>query len=208
MRYTAASRRGVSPLRATPKSHGNSYGAAEMDAAIAAANGMPAPSEVSSALVTLSALTTIVHGARGLPGRKVIVLLSEGFRLDTEGGFIDARVRGKLERLYDEAARAGVVFYTLDARGLLSGWRERRRCGHRRGGNCKNIQTIVTTQDSLWVIAHETGGQAIENTNDLAAGLARIDEAERGYYVLGYTPSSSTFASQARRSGSTRSPCA
>jgi len=51
-----------------------------------------------------------------------------------------------------------------------------------------------TTQDSLWLIAHETGGQAIENTNDLAAGLARVDEAERGYYVLGYTPTASTFA--------------
>ena len=77
-----------------------------MDAVIAQVNGMPRSTEVNQALVTLSALTTIVQGARSLPGRKVIVLLSEGFRLDTEGGFIDARIRGTLERLYDQAARA------------------------------------------------------------------------------------------------------
>ncbi len=195
VRYTAASRRGISPLPSTPKSHGNSIGAAEMDALIAQTNGMPGPAEVDSALVTLSALTTIVHGARDLPGRKVVILLSEGFRLDAgDSGFIDPRIRRKFELLYDEAARAGVVIYTLDVRGLLSGCATAEDAGAGTGGNCQNIPMIITTEDSLWTIAHETGGQAIENTNDLARGLARVDEAEQGYYLLGYTPTASTFA--------------
>jgi hypothetical protein len=57
---------------------------------------------------------------------------------------------------------------------------------------------LLTTQNSLWAMAHETGGQAIENTNDLAGGLARVDEYERGYYVLGYTPPGGTFAGKGK----------
>ena len=32
------------------------------------------------------------------------------------------------------------------------------------------------------------------NTNDLAAGLQRIVDDVRGFYILGYTPDATTFA--------------
>ena len=40
--------------------------------------------EANKTLTTLDTLRYIVEGARELPGRKVVILLSEGFRLDTE----------------------------------------------------------------------------------------------------------------------------
>ena len=198
VRWTALSRRHVSAFPSSPKTHGNSYGAAEMDALIAKANGTPGPVEVNKALATLSALTMIVQGARELPGRKVVVLLSEGFRLDTEDQFTDPRILRRLERLYDQAARAGVVIYTLDVRGLQTGCDTAEDGGGMGGCGGDKHKLLFTTMNSLWAIAHETGGQAIENTNDLGGGLARVDEAERGYYILGYTPADGTFAGKGR----------
>jgi VWFA-related protein len=123
VRWTALSRRGVGPFKHSQQSHGG-YGGAEMDKLMSDKVGVhgTADPEVNKALTTLSALTMIVQGARELPSRKVVVLLSEGFRLDTEEEhFPDPRIVHALERLYDQAARAGVVIYTLDVRGLQTG---------------------------------------------------------------------------------------
>jgi VWFA-related protein len=39
-------------------------------------------------------------------------------------------------------------------------------------------------------VAEDTGGFSVRNSNDLAAGLGRIAEGARTYYLLGYAPSS------------------
>ena len=137
----------------------------------------------------------IVRGAQGLPGRKVVVFLSEGFRLDVgdNGPFTDSRLRSGSS---DCTTRRRVPVWS-STRSTHVGCRQGvrpRKAGSGGGAGCPNIDLLLTTQNSLWMMAHETGGQAIENTNDLAAGLARVDEAERGYYVLGYTPVATTFA--------------
>ena len=45
---------------------------------------------------------------------------------------------------------------------------------------------IRTSQDSLRVIAEETGGFAVINQNDFDKALKRIDAESSDYYVLGY----------------------
>jgi hypothetical protein len=52
-----------------------------------------------------------------------------------------------------------------------------------------NGRPFIGSLDSLKFIAEQTGGLAIENTNDLNAGLSRILEDQQGYYLLGYTAS-------------------
>ncbi len=42
------------------------------------------------------------------------------------------------------------------------------------------------TQDSLRVLAEETGGIAVVNQNDFDKALKRIDNETSDYYVLGY----------------------
>lgn len=70
---------------------------------------------------TLGALNYVVRGMQDMPGRKSIMLLSDGFKLFTVDalGFRDSgRVLEALRRLIDRANRAAVVVYTMDARGL------------------------------------------------------------------------------------------
>jgi VWFA-related protein len=160
-----------------------------------------------SAVGSLGALNLAIQGARELPGRKAIVFVTEGFRLfDIE----DQRVRIAVDKVLDQAARAGVVIYSLDARGLqsagllasdnlktavLNGDRDpfseavRQRAADRLAFN-------RDTQEGMAYLAEQTGGFAVLNTNDLGAGLGRIAEDVRDYYVIGYAPDASTFKSK------------
>src|SRR6476619_4153279 len=61
---------------------------------------------------------------RDLPGRKSIMLLSDGFSMyarDDRGVPNSPRILDSLRRLTDLANRASVVVYTLDAKGLQVG---------------------------------------------------------------------------------------
>ncbi|MDQ6651210.1 MAG: VWA domain-containing protein, partial [Acidobacteriota bacterium] len=71
------------------------------------------------AVGTLGAVNYIVRGLRELPGRKSVVLISDGFKIfsksDSSG---NQRILTALRHLTDLANRASVVIYTMDARGL------------------------------------------------------------------------------------------
>jgi VWFA-related protein len=168
----------------------------------------------SSAAGSLAALNLVIRGARSLPGRKAVVFVSEGFQLlvpeltgsGSGGRQPDARVRAALDRVVDQATRAGVVIYSLDARGLQT-------AGVQASDNLKSADTSVgameglvrdqganraafnrDTQEGLAYVAEQTGGFAVRNTNDIAKGLGRITNDVRGYYVIGYVPLEGTFA--------------
>src|SRR5258707_11444426 len=71
------------------------------------------------AVGTLGALSYVVRGLRELPGRKSVLLVSDGIKIFNrdDPGRSD-RVLEALRRLTDQANRASVVVYTMDARGL------------------------------------------------------------------------------------------
>ena len=154
-----------------------------------------------SAAGTLGALNLVVRAARDLPGRKAVVLVSEGFELfDRRDKQPDTRVRAALDGVIDQATRAGVVIYSLDSRGLQSGGLQAAdNTGYLPEGGIRdeagNRTTLLQdTQEGMAYLAEQTGGFAVLNTNDLARGLARISENVRGYYVIGYVPRDGTFA--------------
>lgn len=186
--FRAESRRGVEPFSLA--SNCQSEAALQSDN-VGVHGSLGTLRELHSALTTIGTLGLIVRGARELPGRKVVVLFSEGFKLKYEGEFPDPRILRRLDELYDQAARAGVVFYTVDVRGLQSG-RGVAADGCDPGED--RLKFLLETQDSLFVIAQQTGGMAMENSNDLSKMVQRISDSERGYYVLGYTPREGTFA--------------
>lgn len=66
---------------------------------------------------TLGALEYVVRGVETLPGRKSVVFVSEGFDLGV-ADYKTSRVWSAFTRVMDRANRAGVVVYSLDARGL------------------------------------------------------------------------------------------
>ncbi|HZT77931.1 MAG TPA: VWA domain-containing protein [Vicinamibacterales bacterium] len=95
--------------------------------------------------------------------------------------FADADLARELGDLTRTANRANVTMYTIDPRGLVG-----------MGDIDQNVdpqqwnEYVRKSQDSLRVIAEETGGVAVVNQNDFSKALKRIDAETSDYYVLGY----------------------
>src|SRR5690606_27529214 len=147
------------------------------------------------ALNAILRIREAIKALRPLPGRKSVVLVSEGFSIGGLG-MDHAFIRDALQRLVDESNRAGVVIYGLDPRGLVpigpsaadAGMGPRRLAAlHRLRG-----AALRESQDGLRYVTGQTGGFAVVNSNDLALGMQRIMTDQRGYYLIGYQPEPGT----------------
>jgi VWFA-related protein len=69
------------------------------------------------AVGTIGVLDYVLRGLGELPGRKAVILLSEGFKIHTSQGRSE-RVLEAIKRLADQSNRASAVVYTIDTRGL------------------------------------------------------------------------------------------
>lgn len=135
-----------------------------------------------------------IAAVRPLPGRKSVVLVSEGFSV-FGAGMDNAAIRDLLRRLVDRSNRAGVVIYALDPRGLVPTGISAADAV-RRGGAAiaaRRRAALLDSQDGLRYVAGETGGFAVVNSNDLARGFGRIMNDQRGYYLIGYQPEAGTL---------------
>ncbi|MFL6255844.1 MAG: VWA domain-containing protein [Pyrinomonadaceae bacterium] len=159
---------------------------------------------------TMGALQYVVRGLREMPGRKAVILFSDGFGLRDSKG--DAtRYTSALDRLIDSANRASVVFYAVDARGLLplGPTAADNTAGSPAGsGGSPGIPTweigrllsarsaqVFDTQAGLQKLADSTGGKALINQNDLNKGIRRALDDMSGYYLIGYRPDDAAFDS-------------
>jgi VWFA-related protein len=140
---------------------------------------------------TLSTLEGIIRSLQKLPGRKILVMLSDGFYLvgNSSSQLYD------LNRIIDAATRAGVVIYSIDARGLVArppggDASESRPPDQDNPGARARIdsQEIEAKRDGMYSLAHDTGGKAFFNNNDLNLGLQRVLDDNEVYYVLAYEP--------------------
>ena len=95
--------------------------------------------------------------------------------------FADADLAREEAELTRSANRANATLYTIDPRGLVA--------GADLDEQVDPVQwqaTLQKMQDSLRVLAENTGGTAVVNTNDFDRALKRIDNETSDYYVLGY----------------------
>lgn len=150
---------------------------------------------------TLGALRYIVTGMSELPGRKSVILFSDGFRLyetDESGNQIGGEVLDFLQQLVELANRSSVVFYTVDARGLqYTGFTAVDNISDTSPDAMNALSQsrrdqLFDTQEGLSFLAEETGGLAIRNNNDLSGGVRKILN-DQSYYLVGYDPGSDTF---------------
>jgi VWFA-related protein len=147
---------------------------------------------------TLGAIKYIVAGMERLPGRKSIVLFSDGFSLQDRGG-LDARVMSSVRQLVDMANRGAVVISTMDARGLqpleitaedrvgeltINEVQEKLR---------ERRSALFNSQAGMDYLAKVTGGISLKNQNDLSSGLEKVLNDQNGYYLVGYQPADATF---------------
>jgi VWFA-related protein len=95
--------------------------------------------------------------------------------------FSFADLASELAELTREANRANATLYTIDPRGLVGGPDLDEQVDQVEWQN-----HIRETQNSLRVLAEQTGGIAVVNSNDFDKALKRIDAETSDYYVLGY----------------------
>ena len=146
-------------------------------------------------LGTLTALDQVVGSLAGVPGRKAIVYISDGIpEVPGEDLFTSLISRA------DFTAKAGSASF-LGSRGYDAAARYRAVTAHAArnrvafyplsptGAGRTNSQRTANYQNSLKLLAQETGGRAILNVGgDAKADFARLTGDFSEYYSLGYTP--------------------
>ncbi|HEX9190022.1 MAG TPA: VWA domain-containing protein, partial [Vicinamibacteria bacterium] len=151
----------------------------------------------------LGTLRGVVEGLAPLPGRKVVVLLSDGFLVGL--GAAESRAFD-VRRIADAATRSGVVLYALDTRGLVADVPG--------GGASFQGPAVLTApgarqslqargheaqRQSLNALAEDTGGFLVRDANDLSRGLGRVLRDNEAYYLLAYEPANAARDGRFRR---------
>lgn len=160
---------------------------------------------------SLAGLTAVVAGLRALPGRKSIVYFTESLP-------ITSRLKPRFDALIGEANRANITMYPVDAAGLrvhskeaevarnvsvagAQGVGDARRDDGPWTKDLEKQDQLLSSRPTavLGRLARETGGFLLENTNDLTAGVARMQQERTTYYLLAYQPANAAMDGKFRR---------
>jgi VWFA-related protein len=145
-------------------------------------------------VATLNVLEDVVRSVAGVPGRKLCLVVSDGF-LDGSGTRESRSL--DLRRVLDAATRSGTVVYALDSRGLVTGVDASASPSGATQGLPARVERQIEQikRDALTTLTDGTGGFYVRGTNDPLAGLRRMLDDNEAYYLLAYTPTN------ARRDG-------
>jgi VWFA-related protein len=164
---------------------------------------------------TTNGLQSIIESMRRLPGRKEIILFSEGIS-------IPPSVQDRFRTVIGEANRASVAIYTVDAAGLRTTSAQTLQGQSMTSLGTARINQTATGRDTtraplmrdlernedlirqnpdsgLGQLAGETGGLFINNTNDLAPRLRRVEEDLHSHYVLTYASKNENYDGKFRQ---------
>jgi len=156
----------------------------------------------------LAALAALAEGLRPIPGKKTVVLFSQGF---VTPAVLDWQVQSTI----DIANRANVAVYIIDSAGL--------RAGAPASGSLvpssplagvsaatsqeQRIQAVggetvfdnarhegqSREYDILYRISGDTGGRFLKGNNDIGQGLERINQEIQSRYTLAYRSTNQNF---------------
>jgi VWFA-related protein len=155
-----------------------------------------------SVMGTIRKLADFMAGVRGR--RKAVLLIGEGVDYDIfqAVGLAGSTASSVIQDTHDAiaaATRGNVSLYTIDPRGLLAGTEDLISVSSTmedQGVGTGSIQSEMRrSQDSLRVLAANTGGFAAVNRNDMDTAFDRIVAENSSYYMLGF------YATNERRDG-------
>jgi VWFA-related protein len=151
---------------------------------------------------TINSLTAVVNALKLVPGRKSVMFFSEGLVLPPN-------VMPRFNSLVDEANRANVAVYAMDAKGLRAESTQMEAAGEimayaqdrlsgdggQIGAGGSAVRYLERNEDRLRMdpsaglgqLAQETGGFLIQGSNDFDKGFRRVDEDIRSHYILTYS---------------------
>jgi len=158
---------------------------------------------------TIWALLAAVRGQSQLPGRKALIYFSEGFAIP-QGADEEFRV------VISAANRNNLSFYPIDAHGLATTGGNNKATEGLSGAAVASAQSAslglggtdllqakteialsadlainanrMNIQDTLAILADQTGGFLTANTNDFTTPMHRVMDEIDTYYELTYTP--------------------
>ncbi len=113
-------------------------------------------------------------------------------RMDSQEFFLQSEMLSDIKLVFDLANRYNTAIYTVDPRGLAPFEFDLSTAGSAAVSLTKDQAMLNSTIDTLRILADETDGRAIVNTNDLGKGLRQIVRDSSAYYLLGYTSQVST----------------
>jgi len=163
---------------------------------------------------TTNALLAIISSLARLPGRKTLVLFSEGLAIPTA-------VESPFRTVISNANRANVSIYSVDAAGLRAlspdqaagrslsalGQQRIRQAGSPNEPGSPMMRDMERNEDlmrsnpdaGLGQLAEQTGGFLVSNTNEPGARLRAAGEDLHTYYTLSYTPKNQTYDGRFRQ---------
>jgi VWFA-related protein len=139
----------------------------------------------------LRTLEQIFRGMSDLPGRKIVVYLTESL---VAAGGTSGDVNEQLNSLIETARRGGVSLYAVDATGVRGEnitTAEERITASALQSRTTGGDTLSADYEKLGAaraLVAGTGGELISNSNDIANGLQRAVEDSSSYYILGFRP--------------------
>jgi hypothetical protein len=113
-------------------------------------------------------------------------------RMDSQDFFLQTELLSDIKMVTDLANRYNTAIYAVDPRGLAPFETDLSTAGQAAVSLTKNTQMLESTMDTLRIMADETDGRAIVNSNDLDRGLRQIVRDTSAYYLLGYTSAVTT----------------
>jgi VWFA-related protein len=180
-----------------------------------AVEGFERLSRSQQGYATTEGLLSVVNAMGRLPGRKALILFSEGVA-------IPPPVLHHFRSVISAANRANVSIYAVDAAGLRAtsadaeAGRAMIALGRKRaaiagspsdgtgGPMSRDLERNedlmrMNPESGLGQLADETGGVLVSNTNNPGARLRQVDEDLHAYYLLTYRPLNQNFDGRFRR---------
>jgi len=149
----------------------------------------------------LSALQTAAKMLGTLNEKKSLIYFASGLQLNGLDN------QAQLHATVNAAIRAGVSFWTVDARGLVA----MAPMGDATHGSPGNLgmytgngamqmnASFQRSQDNMWSIAADTGGKALLDNNDLSRGIINAQKSISSYYLIGYYTTNEALDGKFRR---------
>jgi VWFA-related protein len=151
---------------------------------------------------TLIGYTGLAHTLDRIPGRKQVIILSEGFdpkllqgrqalstkeekdenqlieqgqswRVDTDNRYGNSATSSDLQKMIETCRRSDVVLHAIDIKGL-------------RTSVDASEGLRQTSSDALMLLTHDTGGQVFKNVNNLDEDFRRLLRSQEVVYTLGF----------------------
>lgn len=160
---------------------------------------------------SMSGLRASIDALSLLPGRKSVLYFTENLQ-------VTSRLKPKFDALIGQANRANITIYPVDAAGLRLHSKEAelgqnvkvagaQGLGDERRGDgpwTKDLERqdqLLSSSPAaaLGRLAKDTGGFLLDNTNNLAAGVARMQQERTTYYLLAYQPANTATDGKFRK---------